>query len=92
MAPKQTAKSTSSPYHRTEAPKHEHLIVSGRYLDNYEQRAGEWKIVHRRLVWDSFITLPVSPNDAAQLAALGIVGSGADDRSYAALSLMPRGH
>lgn len=78
-------------YHRTGAPKNEHVIVSGRYLDNYEQRAGEWKIAHRRLVWDSFITLPVSPDDAAQLAALGIVGGCANDRSYNALPLMPRG-
>ncbi|WP_313805962.1 nuclear transport factor 2 family protein [Sphingobium sp.] len=78
-------------YHRTEAPGSSHIIVSGRYLDNYERRAGLWKIAHRRLVWDSFITLPAAPADMAQLAALGIMGSAADDRSYDALPLMGRG-
>lgn len=78
-------------YHRTDAPGSSHSIVSGRYLDNYEKREGNWKITHRRLVWDSFITLPAAPEDMAQLAALGVMGSAADDRSYDALPLMRRG-
>lgn len=77
-------------YHRTDAPG-SHVIVSGRYLDNYERRADVWKIAYRRLVWDSCITLPAAPEDMTQLAALGIMGGSADDRSYDALPLMGRG-
>lgn len=79
-------------YHRTDAPDGgSHIIASGRYLDNYERRGAEWKIAHRRLVWDSFITLPTEPADLTQLAALGVMGAAADDRSYEALPLMGRG-
>ncbi|MFT4054140.1 MAG: nuclear transport factor 2 family protein [Novosphingobium sp.] len=82
-------------YHRTVEEEAEadvkHLIVNGRYLDNYERRAGIWKIAHRRLVWDAFITLDAAASDLAQLAALGVAGTTADDRSYAALPLMGRG-
>lgn len=78
-------------YHRTDAPEAKHVIVSGRYLDNYERREGAWKISHRRLVWDSFITLDAASDDMAQLAALGVMGGKVDDRSYEALPLMGRG-
>ncbi|NWK98273.1 nuclear transport factor 2 family protein [Sphingobium lactosutens] len=78
-------------YHRTSGTDAKHIIVSGRYLDNYEKRARQWRISHRRLVWDSFMTLDVSPCDMAQLTALGIAGSAVEDRSYAALPLMGRG-
>lgn len=79
-------------YHRTDGEDGgKHVIVSGRYLDNYEKRGGLWKVAHRRLVWDSFITLDAAPDDMAQLAALGIMGGKADDRSYDALPLMGRG-
>jgi hypothetical protein len=78
-------------YHRTLGDTPAHIVVHGRYLDNYECRGGEWKIAHRRLVWDSFITLAVAPNDDSQLRALGIVGSDENDLSYQALPLMGRG-
>lgn len=78
-------------YHRVDQPEPKHIIVGGRYLDNYEKRADEWKIAHRRLVWDSFITMDAPPDDMAQLAALGDMGCGAEDRSYEALRLMGRG-
>ena len=78
-------------YHRTSGQDVKHLLVNGRYLDNYERRAGMWKIAHRRLVWDAFITLDAAASDMAQLAALGVTGATLDDRSYAALPLMGRG-
>ncbi|MEJ7935346.1 nuclear transport factor 2 family protein [Sphingobium sp. AN558] len=78
-------------YHRTDGPDEKHLIALGRYLDNYERRGGDWKIAHRRLVWDSFITLDAGADDMAQLAALGVMGSAAGDRSYEALPLMGPG-
>lgn len=79
-------------YHRTLGDDSKHAIVSGRYLDNYEQRNGEWRIARRKLVWDSALTLPVDPADAAQLAALGEVGQwGERDYSYQVLPLLGRG-
>ncbi len=78
-------------YHRVEQPIVRHILVTGRYLDNYDRRDGDWKIAHRRLVWDSFITLDAAPTDMTQLAALGMVGGNDQDRSYAALPLMGRG-
>lgn len=78
-------------YHRVDEPTPQYIIVGGRYLDNYERRAGEWKIAHRRLVWDSFLTLDAVSSDLAQLAALGVVGGKEGDRSYQALPLMGRG-
>jgi hypothetical protein len=78
-------------YHRVDEPAPQHIIVGGRYLDNYERRANEWRIAHRRLVWDSFITLDAAASDMAQLAALGIAGELDQDRSYQALPLMGRG-
>lgn len=78
-------------YHRTLGSDAKHVLVSGRYLDNYEKRAGEWRISHRRLVWDSFVTLDVAPSDMTQLVALGIAGGTDADRCYEALPLMGRG-
>lgn len=78
-------------YHRTAEVEAKHLIVNGRYLDNYERRAGNWKIAHRRLVWDAFITLDAAASDLTQLAALGVASTTGDDRSYTALPLMGRG-
>ncbi|MDB5702331.1 MAG: hypothetical protein JWL66_2530 [Sphingomonadales bacterium] len=79
-------------YHRTVGEDSKHAIVSGRYLDNYTLRAGEWRIATRKLVWDSALTLPVDPADAALLGTLGEVGRwGEDDYSYRALPQMGRG-
>jgi hypothetical protein len=78
-------------YHRTTGPDPDHIMVSGRYLDNYERRDGEWRIAHRRLVWDSVVTLNAAPADMEMLAGLGAVGAADTDRSYEALPLMARG-
>jgi hypothetical protein len=32
------------------------LIVCARYVDRFERRAGEWRILHRRVVYDSKMT------------------------------------
>lgn len=78
-------------YHRTLGDDPKHAIVSGRYLDNYECRSGEWRIATRKLVWDSMLTLPVDAADTAQLAALGEPGRWGDgDYSYRTLPLMGR--
>jgi SnoaL-like domain len=79
-------------YQRTKPPESLHILVRGRYLDNYERRGGVWRIAHRRLVWDSMETTPVSAADAKQFSAMGRIGSFEDDRSYEALRLFPRGH
>jgi len=39
-------------WHRTPPPHRRELTVHGRYLDRYERRGGEWKFLHRRLVFD----------------------------------------
>lgn len=79
-------------YHRIEQPIVRHILVTGRYLDNYDRRAGIWKIARRRLVWDSFVTLDAAPADMAQLAKLGIMGGTHTDLSYQALPLMAQRH
>lgn len=78
-------------YHRTTGADPKHIMVTGRYLDNYARRAGEWRIAHRRLVWDSVVTLDADLADMAMLASLGAVGATAADRSYEALPMMARG-
>lgn len=76
-------------YHRTMAvPRH--FIVLGRYLDNYANRDGAWKIARRRVVWDAVIMQDVSSQECEQLKALGEIGAMADDCSYRSLPLLPR--
>lgn len=76
-------------YHRTiAAPRH--VVVHGRYLDNYQKRNGEWKIAHRRLVWDAVVSQEVLADDAGLLAALGENGTAEGDYSYRCLPLLPR--
>lgn len=56
--------------------------IGGRYLDRYERRNGEWRIAHRRLVWDWSVTCPVSTG-ADAVEGLGVVGKpGPSDASY----------
>lgn len=76
-------------YHRVKEPA-QHLVVHGRYLDNYERRQGEWKIAHRRLVWDAIISQDALEKDAQFLDVLGETGKGEGDYSYRCLPLMPR--
>ena len=78
-------------YHRTVPPEPKHVLVRGRYLDRYERRAGEWRIAHRWLVWDSYETAEVNSQDADTLRALGEGGAAASDYSYRRLSLLGRG-
>ncbi|GGD80689.1 nuclear transport factor 2 family protein [Croceicoccus mobilis] len=77
-------------YHRT-SESARHLVVHGRYLDNYEKREGAWKIAYRRLVWDAILSQDVLEEDARLLDMLGENGAAADDYSYRCLPLMPRG-
>lgn len=69
------------------------VLVSGRYLDNYECRDGAWKFSRRAIVadwahlWDpSIITLD---NDMVTGSLIGRAGP--DDPSYRLLGLLPRG-
>jgi hypothetical protein len=33
-------------------PGHEHFVMAGRYLDRFERRGGEWRIIQRQVVMD----------------------------------------
>lgn len=79
-----------SAYHRTIEPAR-HLVVHGRYLDNYEKRDGEWKIARRKLVWDAVASNEVNPADTELLNQLGHSGKAAEDYSYDCLPMMSRG-
>ena len=76
-------------YHRMIEPAR-HLVVHGRYLDNYERRSGEWKIAHRRLVWDAVVAQDVDPFETEILTSLGENGTAAADYSYHCLPMLPR--
>jgi hypothetical protein len=76
-------------YHRLKEPA-QHLVVHGRYLDNYEKRQGEWRIAYRRLVWDAIVSQEVLEQDTQMLAALGETGKRDADDSYRCLPLMAR--
>ena len=78
-------------YHRTSDPHSKHLVVTGRYLDRYDRRGGEWRISHRRLVWDAVLNIDVTDEDTALLGSLGAISGFEDDMSYEALPLMGRG-
>ncbi len=62
-------------------------IVGGRYLDHYEKRDGQWRILHRAIVWDFARENKLDLAQFAFLKSLGAIGSGPDDASYATLSL-----
>lgn len=76
-------------YHRMIEPAR-HLVVHGRYLDNYEKREGEWKIAYRRLVWDAIQSQDVDPADTEILKSLGETGAAEGDYSYRCLPLLSR--
>jgi hypothetical protein len=58
------------------------LQIGGRYLDRYEKRQGEWKIAHRKLVWDWTSVSPTG-RGASAVETLGEVGTaGRCDPSY----------
>jgi SnoaL-like domain len=68
-------------YHRTKDNTPQEIIVGGRYLDKYVRCDGEWKILHRLLVWDHVRSSPVGANDLEFLFQLGKNGKGIDDIS-----------
>ena len=51
----------------------EFIMLSGRYLDRFAQRAGEWRILHRTLVFDMQQTRAIGRWDGwlARIARLG---------------------
>ena len=64
------------------------VVVGGRYLDRYQRRAGEWRIAHRTIAWDSARTTDCADVDISFLGTLGSLGSGTDDPSFGALPLL----
>jgi len=76
-------------YHRTISTSR-HLVVHGRYLDNYEKRNGDWKIACRRLVWDAVNSQDVLPDDAQLLHSLGENGRVGADYSHTCLPILSR--
>lgn len=66
-------------FHRTSPPDRRELIILGRYLDRYERRGGQWKFLHRRLVFDHSYSRPV--DEAGIDEARHDAPNGAADRS-----------
>lgn len=62
-------------YHRTYPPHRKELIVYGRYLDRYERRDGEWKFLHRSLVFDHGEMVDVDEEAFARLSADAAMGT-----------------
>lgn len=78
-------------YHRTHAPDAKEIIVGGRYLDQYEKRAGAWKFTHRSLAMDWCNVQDVKPEDYDTFAAGAVRGRhDPGDASYAELTLFRR--
>ena len=66
-------------WHRTHPPHRQELIVHGRYLDRYARREGEWKFLHRSLVFDSGEVRDVDEKALAMLG--GDAAHGSADRA-----------
>lgn len=77
-------------FHRTLPPAPREIVVGGRYLDDYERRAGEWRIARRMLVWDFSREQPVDAQQLEFLRSLGAQGAGAGDPSRERLDLFRR--
>jgi len=60
------------------------FIVSGRYIDQMEQRSGEWRIAKRKMLVD------FSRSDPAPAATVSLGGQGARDRSDASYAMRLR--
>ncbi len=70
-------------WHRTHAPDRREFIVWGRYLDKYERRGGEWKFLHRALVFDHGEVRAVDEEAFARMGADAAHGTaGRDDPSW----------
>jgi hypothetical protein len=61
------------------------VVIAGRYLDHFEARDDEWRIVRRTVVVDWFRAYPDSGDMAEGPLGMKFLGgrSGPDDRSYA---------
>lgn len=66
-------------------PDHHHFYFGGRYLDRFEKRDGEWRILNRQVVMDWNDNRPSGEIlDQGQFASLRPLGSrGRDDLVYA---------
>jgi hypothetical protein len=62
-------------YHRIGGSAPSELIVSGRYLDRYQRRGGEWRILHRICVVDATSTRPLSADYGRRIEEIGPRGS-----------------
>lgn len=69
-------------YHRCPQPGGAVTLVGGRYLDEYVQHDGGWKIMRRHVVWDHLSSSTASGDEQGALMALGRTGGQADDASY----------
>lgn len=70
-------------WHRSRPPKRREFIVDGRYLDRYERRGGEWKFLHRSLVFDHGIVRAVDDESLARVGGDAVHGTcGRDDPSW----------
>jgi SnoaL-like protein len=65
----------------------EELAFAGRYLDRLELRGQQWKIMHRQVVMDWSLRLPVQ--DERQGDAFGALAKGSGNREDPAHSLLP---
>lgn len=70
-------------WHRTPGPERKEFIVHGRYLDRYERREGQWKFLHRSLVFDHGELRDVNEEAMAMLGGDAPNGTaGRDDPSW----------
>ena len=77
-------------YHRVATPDGKaDVIGAGRYIDNFEQRHGEWRIARRLVQTDWFRQYPDSADWQAGMLGMKIALGGRypDDPSYERLSL-----
>lgn len=49
------------------------VLACARYVDRFERREGEWRIAHRKVVWD-YVTMNQVPESAAELSGDWTVG------------------
>lgn len=62
------------------------FVVSGRYIDRFERRGGEWRIARRKMIVDFSRTDPVPPAEPGMGG-----GGGARDRSDPSYAMRLRG-
>jgi hypothetical protein len=78
-------------YHRTSGENSMEITVGGRYLDRYEKRNGQWKIVYRTSTMDRCTMTPTNQDAYNQFVAGCSIGEGGSgDLSYKVLTLFKR--